>query len=175
MKPVINLEKQKNKAKKHMKKIIFCCMATVTLCGCKKAQEEMSASLSPSPAITEASEQVEISIDAEHFSDEIFRKYIAGMYDLDKNGALSQAEREAVKEMEWELGNWAIERESEEWLTDKKDVMYREVCTAVLDGLECFPKLEHLRVNSAKNVVLKNHPSIRGISGDEGEDRDGFD
>ena len=101
MKPVINLEKQKNKAKKHTKKIIFCCMATVTLCGCKNAQEERPASLSPSPAITEASEQVEIPIDAEHFSDEIFREYISGMYDTDKNGALSQREREAVKEIIW--------------------------------------------------------------------------
>lgn len=112
--------------------------------------------------------QALIPIDAEHFSDEIFRKYIAGMYDLDKNGALSQAEREAVKEMVWEMGYWAIEKGSDDWLTDKADVIRHQVRTAVLDGLEYFPNLEDLRVNNAKSVVLKNHPSIRELSGDEG-------
>ena len=171
MKLMRNLKKQKNgttQKNKHAKKIIFCCMATVTLCGCQKAQEEIPASLSPSPAVTEALEQVEIPIDAAHFSDEIFREYISGMYDSDKNGALSQAEREAVKEMVWEIGYWAIEKGSDDWLTDKADVIRHKVRTAVLDGLEYFPKLEQLRVNNAKSVVLKNHPSIREISGDEG-------
>ncbi len=154
---------------KHKIKLALIGLIAAGLCGCKMT-EELPTPPTPTqaPIVTEAVEEKEIPIDAEHFSDEIFRKYIAGMYDLDKNGALSQAEREAVKEMEWELGNWAIERESEDWLTDKKDVMYRKVCTAVLDGLEYFPKLEHLRVYKAKSVVLKNHPSIRKISGDEG-------
>ncbi len=154
---------------KHKIKLALFGAIVAGLCGCKPA-EEIPISVTPTqvPIVTEVAEEKEIPIDAEHFSDEVFRKYISGMYDSDKNGALSQRERESVKEMEWELGNWAIERESEDWLTDKKDVMYRKVCTTVLDGLEYFPKLEHLRVNNAQSVVLKNHPSIREISGDEG-------
>ena len=166
MKPMMYFEKAKQKNKR-MKKIVLFCIAAVGLCGCKKI-EEIPSSISPAPVITEAPEQKEIPIDAEHFTDEIFREYISGMYDLDKNGALSQAEREAVKEMEWEIGYWAIEKGSDDWLTDKADVIRHKVRTAVLDGLEYFPKLEDLRVYNAKSVVLKNHPSIQEISGDEG-------
>ena len=154
MKFIRNLKKQNNRTKpknKHTKKIIFCCVVTVTLCGCQKAQEKIPASLSPSPAITEALEQVEIPIDAEHFSDEIFREYISGMYDTDKNGALSQREREAVKEIIWS---------GTEIPMDKVTFDYRDRNGAVLDGLEYFPKLEDLTVEDADCVILTNHPSI---------------
>ncbi len=154
---------------KHKIKLALFGVITAGLCGCKSA-EEIPISVTPTqvPIVTETAEEKEIPIDAEHFSDEIFREYISGMYDSDKNGALSQAEREAVKEMVWEIGYWAIEKGSDDWLTDKADVIRHKVRTAVLDGLEYFPKLEQLRVNNAKSVVLKNHPSIREISGDEG-------
>lgn len=163
MKFMRNLKKQNNRTKpknKHTKKMIFCCMATVTLCGCQKAQEEIPASLSPSPAITEALEQVEIPINAEHFSDEIFREYISGMYDTDKNGALSQREREAVKEIIWS---------GTEIPMDKFTFAYKDVRGAVLDGLEYFPKLQVLTVEDADCVILTNHPSIRRFGISEGK------
>ncbi len=150
--------KENNKGK-HMKKTILFCMVLAGLCGCRKEQEELPASLSPSPDITEVAEQEEIPIDAEHFSDEIFREYISGMYDLDKNGALSQREREAVKEIIWSRTD--IPR-------DNFTFDYRDMNGAVLDGLEYFPKLEDLTVEDADCVILKNHPSIQGFGISEG-------
>ncbi len=160
IKPMMYFEKTKQK-KKCTKKIMLFCLVAACLYGCKKPEEEISTLLSTSPAITEVAPQEEIPIDAEHFSDEVFRKYISGMYDLDNNGALSKSEREAVKEIIWDEVDIDISK-------DKFPYDYIEVNRAVLDGLEYFSKLDCLIVDSAQRVILKNHPSIRRFGCREG-------
>ncbi len=100
-----------------------------------------------------------VPIDEEHFTNAVFRRFLSVKYDKDKDGFLSQSEREVIKEMEWD----PYEMVREGIGTD-----HDEVAEATLDGFEYFPYLEDLNVVNAGEVIFKNHPSIRYVGGTEG-------
>ena len=72
-----------------------------------------------------AGSPVGVAIDADHFPDARLRAYVAGAYDADGDGALSDAERLAV--IEFDIAN--VGR------------------VFSLEGLECFTAIEALRLN----------------------------
>ncbi len=114
------------------------------------------------PTVTAAPEEDLLPITEEYFSDTTFRTYLSEKYDCDKDGFLSGAERNVVREIVWDY----FELEAAGIILDREDVS-----GAVLDGFEYFPNLEHLTVTSAEEVVFKDHPSIRGIGGCRGRSR----
>lgn len=156
------------------KKIVFyifvIALFTGTLCACKQEEivhnEPTGVPMSTEKPVEEQDkEKVTIEgeenteslvpIDAEHFSDEYFRKIISIEYDKDGDGALSISEREAVISMN--LAYHDVLKGRDEF----------RINNLVVDGLEYFPNLRFLYVDGAKQIVAKNHPSLRGIQVDE--------
>ena len=58
------------------------------------------AAASTESAVSTQAEEDAVAIDATNFPDEAFRQYVADNFDKDKDGALNQTERNAVKEIE---------------------------------------------------------------------------
>lgn len=105
------------------------------------------------PSVTAAvfPEEDLVPIDAEHFTDEAFQRYISIRFDTNGDSLLSKTEREAVEEMDlssWHLYNLGVELKC-------------------VDGLEYFPKLRRLELNSLNEVSIKKHPSLEQLGGTE--------
>lgn len=92
-----------------------------------------------------------IPIDDAHFASRDFQTLLSGAYDLDKDGYLSEAEREAV----------IILCMNQDDL-QRKGILLTETMP-VIDGLDYFSNLRALVVGNAEAVLLKNHPSVRSI------------
>ena len=84
----------------------------------------------------------DIPIDETHFPAERFRAYVAGTIDSDGDGMLSESERLAVKEIDFDYGN-------------------------SLDGIEYFPNLEKLTCDSIyEKLDVSGNPALRELSVD---------
>ena len=73
------------------------CMMASTLPVSAFAAE--SAAASAESSVSTQAEEDAVAIDATNFPDEAFRQYVADNFDKDKDGALNQTERNAVKEI----------------------------------------------------------------------------
>ncbi len=148
--------------------IIFC-LVTGVFCACNQTGQERidppatsitpvpAVSLTPEPSlmptlvptVTAMPEEKLLPIDEEHFTSEVFRKRIAKEYDLNKDGYLSETERAEVKKIDINYYEWEFSGEC-------------------LDGFEYFPNLEGLGVSQGEKVIVRNHPSLLWIGGEEG-------
>ncbi|MCH5274184.1 MAG: hypothetical protein J1E35_10950, partial [Lachnospiraceae bacterium] len=115
--------------------------------------ERPSATITPTaaplPTATAAPEGERIPIDKAHFTSAVFREYISEHYDTDKDGYLSEPERDAVKTIQ--IGYYEHEFDEES-----------------LDGFEYFPNLVTIHISSAGEVVIRNHPALVSFGGEEG-------
>ncbi len=101
------------------------------------------------PSPTPVPEGERIPIDEAHFTSADFRKVISENYDTDGDGYLSDTEREAVLTISW-----------------AKDVLPEGELQdgfQVIDGLGYFPNLRFLSAGRAGQIIIKDHPSIRGV------------
>ncbi len=103
--------------------------------------------LSPTPVTGPEGER--IPIDEAHFTSADFRKVISDNYDTDGDGYLSDTEREAVL-----IISWAEDVLPEGEMQDGFQV---------IDGLGYFPNLRFLSAGRAGQIIIKDHPSIRGV------------
>ncbi len=95
-----------------------------------------------SATISSYAEEETIGIDAAHFPDGNFRSYISKALDADKDGSLSRAEREAVKEIDVRL-----------------------MAISSLSGLEYFPSLVGLNCgeNAIKKLDVSGNPELERL------------
>lgn len=129
--------------KKALIRFVFCLFVGI-LCACHREQEtDLTVTPVPEPA-----EEL-IPIDKEHFTSADFRKVISENYDTDGDGYLSDTEREAVLTI-----SWAEDVLPEGELQDGFQV---------IDGLGYFPNLRFLSAGRAGQIIIKDHPSIRGV------------
>jgi len=165
--------------KKALTRFVFCLLAGM-LCACHREQEtgmtvtpvpDLTALLGntkapsvteepgnhptvvptrePSPTPVPELERKLIPIDEAHFTSADFRKVISENYDTDGDGYLSDTEREAVLTISW-----------------AKDVLPEGKLQdgfQVIDGLGYFPNLRFLSAGRAGQIIIKDHPSIRGV------------
>ncbi len=103
--------------------------------------------LSPTPVTGPEGER--IPIDEAHFTSADFRKVISDNYDTDGDGYLSDTEREAVLTISW----------AEDVLPEGE----MQDGFQVIDGLGYFPNLRFLSAGRAGQIIIKDHPSIRGV------------
>lgn len=76
--------------------LAVCMMLSVLPVGAFAAQP---AAASAESSVSTQAEEDAVAIDATNFPDEAFRQYVADNFDKDKDGALNQTERNAVKEI----------------------------------------------------------------------------
>lgn len=138
--------------------LMILCLFAVIFGACNQSADTGAAGtttplLTELPSITSAvfPEEDFVPIDAAHFTDEAFQKFISIKFDRNGDGLLSKTECEIVEELDlssWHLYNIGIELKS-------------------VDGLEYFPKLRRLELNSLNKVSIKEHPSLEQLGGTE--------
>ncbi|MGN1084888.1 MAG: hypothetical protein ACI4QX_07780 [Lachnospiraceae bacterium] len=101
------------------------------------------------PTVTTAPEEDLLPIDEKHFSGAVFRERIAENYDTNGDGYLSEEERNEVTYIEISYSEHEFEGEQ-------------------LDGFEYFSNLEEVHVSQGEEVILRNLPSLRRVTGEEG-------
>lgn len=143
---------------KHKLSLMLLCLVAGVFVACKQGAGTGMAEM-PIPELTELPsvtaavfpEEDLVPIDAEHFTDEAFQRFISIKFDTNGDGLLSKTEREAVEEMDlssWHLYNLGVELKC-------------------VDGLEYFPKLRRLELISLNEVSIKKHPSLEQLGGTE--------
>ena len=97
------------------------------------------AAASTESAVSTQAEEDAVAIDATNFPDEAFRQYVADNFDKDKDGALNQTERNAVKEIR----------------------IIGSGCTS-LQGLKCFSQLTDLLCgnNNLTELDVSENPEL---------------
>lgn len=130
--------------------VLLICLPAGVFCACKQENSgtEVPTVLSGTPV---PPEETSILIDEAHFSNADFRRLLAALYDTDGDGALSLEERENVILLDCRFD------------TLKATGCETEDDTEALDGFVYFPNLRILIVRNELQVVVKNHPSIRGV------------
>ena len=100
------------------------------------------AAASTESAVSTQAEEDTVAIDATNFPDGAFRQYVADNFDKDKDGALNQTERNAVKEIE----------------------ISNSGCTS-LQGLKCFSKLTDLFCsdNNLTELDVSENPELKRL------------
>lgn len=116
--------------------------------GC--SDKYIKVSLTPTITPNETGES-EIPIDDDHFASKDFQTLLSSIYDLDKDGYLSEEERESVIMLCMNQND--LQRKG----------IFPEETMPVIDGLDYFSNLRVLVVGNAESVILKNHPSVRSI------------
>lgn len=146
-----------------MKKRWFVVGIALFLCGCSQGGTASEKEITPSTVIPrttteltstqvptepmESTTQIYMDIDLEHFGSEAFCKFIRDNLDLDKDGRLSEAERQNVTELDLEL------EDSEERLAP---------IDGVVTGFSYFPNLKEIEVFSCivYQMEICKHPSL---------------
>lgn len=116
--------------------------------GC--SDKYIKVSLTPAITPNETGESG-IPIDDDHFASKDFQTLLSSIYDLDKDGYLSEAERDSVIILCMNQNDL------------QRDGIPLEETMPLIDGLDYFSNLRVLVVGNAEAVLLKNHPSIRSI------------
>ena len=100
------------------------------------------AAASTESAVSTQAEEDAVAIDATNFPDGVFRQYVADNFDKDKDGALNQTERNAVKEIE----------------------ISNSGCTS-LQGLKYFSKLTDLLCggNNLTELDVSENPELKRL------------
>ena len=109
-------------------------------------------------------EETTVAVDEAHFPDEIFRKYITENIDKDKNGVLSQQERENVKEIMIYDPIAVLEEELLQIDGYYRPKPYEQIN---LQGIQYFTNLERLSVisDSICNLqILEQNKKLKNLS-----------
>lgn len=135
-----------------MKKKIGAMVVGVLLMGIFGGCSDEHTEISLTPMIApDKTEEGGIPIDDEHFASKDFQTLLFRVYDLDKDGYLSEAERDSVIILCMNQNDL------------QRDGIPLEETMPVIDGLDYFSNLRVLVAGNAEAVLLKNHPSVRSI------------
>ena len=122
------------------------------------------AAASTESAVSTQAEEDAVAIDATNFPDEAFRQYVADNFDKDKDGALNQTERNAVKEIRI-IGSGCTSLQGLKYFSQLTDLLCGNNNLTELDVSE-NPELVRLICynNSLTSLNLNKNTKLRSLN-----------